>query len=48
MCGLGDVAVGERLGLVLRGRRGPWQATLASRISRDELEQASRAPRRRG
>ena len=48
MCGVGELAVGERLGLVLRGRRGPWQATLASLISRAELERASRATRRRG
>lgn len=48
MCGVGLLEVGAKQGFVLRGRRGPWQATLASRISRAELARGSRATRRRG
>ena len=48
MCGVGLLEVGERQGFLLRGRSGPFQVTLASLISRAELERGSRARRRHG
>ena len=45
MCEAGLLRVGERFGLVLRKRRGPWRISLGSFISKRDLE---RATRRRG
>ena len=46
MCGIGRLLVGRRYGLLLHGRRSPWQVNLASLISRAELESARKALRR--
>ena len=36
-CGFGPLQRGERLGLVLEGRRGPWRVGLDALITRKEL-----------
>ena len=45
MCGAGLLDVGDRFGLLLDGRRGPWKITTASFVTREELRSV-RAPRR--
>ena len=41
LCGFGRVRVGERFGLVLRGRRSPYAVGIASRVTRAQLEAAT-------
>jgi hypothetical protein len=46
-CGLGILTVGRHVGLLLDGSTRPWEVSTRSLISRAELEQAAREPRRR-
>ena len=44
-CGFGPLERGDRLGLVLEGRRGPWAVSLVNLISRAELRSVRRPKR---
>jgi len=46
MCGI-ELRVGQRTGLLLYGRRGPWEVGMLSTATRAELRRARRALRRR-
>ena len=46
MCEAGLLKVGDRFGLLLYDRRGPWKLNITSFISRRDLRQSGYPPRR--